>query len=273
MLAPAVASVSPNRTRPAGISLACFGRYLVAIFLVLLASCSDRPPQAAVLDQSPTPPLASWKPSLHLADTALSGGAPVIALKITDDLLAMNPRNVGALVRRGDALTALNRPGDAAASYTAALEVEPQNSKALVGLGRIRLLDDPAAAEALFARAMVSDRNDATVLNDLGVARDMQGHHAAAQEAYHMALGVTPTSIPVQVNLGLSMAVSGNAAGAVRVLTPLAAASDAAPRVRQNLALALTLNNRKDQASALLQRDLPADQVPLALHGFEAFRQ
>jgi Flp pilus assembly protein TadD len=100
----------------------------------------------------------------------------------------------------------------------------------------------------------------------------MQGHHAAAQEAYRVALGAAPSSIAVQVNLGLSMALSGNAAGAVRLLKPLAAAPDAAPRIRQDLALALAMNGQKEEAASMLGRDLPADQVRRALDGFEALR-
>ena len=54
-----------------------------------------------------------------------------------------------------------------------------------------------------------------------------------------MALGITPSSVAVQVNLGLSLALSGDAPGAVRLLQPLATVPSATPRVRHDLALAL----------------------------------
>jgi Flp pilus assembly protein TadD len=244
-------------------------RYLMAVLLLLLASCTER----SVPDTIPQPPAASlsaWKPSLHLVDTALSRGAPAMALHISDDLLVKNPRNAGALTRRGDALAALDRAGEAAVSYNMAIDIEPNNAQALLGLGRLRLAQDPAAAEVLFARVVTADPRNAVALSDLGVARDVQGHPAAAQEAYRLALGVAPTSMAAQVNLDLSLALSGNADEAVRQLRPLAAAPDAAPLVRQDLALALTLDGRKDEASAMLGRDMRPDQVRGALDAFEA---
>lgn len=247
-------------------------RILTVTLLLILASCGERSPAGTALLEPPAPALASWKPTLHLADTALSGGAPAIALQVSDQLLAKDPRDTGALVRRGDALTALGRGSEAVVNYTMAIEVEPKNGRALVGLGRVRLSQDPAVAETLFARMTTLDPKDAVALSDLGVARDMQGHHAAAQEAYRLALGVAPASVAVQVNLGLSMALSGDAAGAVRLLQPLAAAPDAAPRIRQDLALALTLSGHRNEATAVIGQDLPPDQLRSALDGFEALR-
>ena len=247
-------------------------RYFTVTLLLLLASCGGRSPSDAMTVQPPSPPLAAWKPSLRLADTALSDGAPAVALQISDELLAQDPRDVGALIRRGDALITLGRFNEAVASYNTAIQLEPRNGRAVVGLGRARLAQDPAAAEALFVQAAVLDPANAVALSDLGVARDMQGHHAAAQDAYRKALGAAPTSVAVQVNLGLSMALSGNAADAVRMLQPLAGAN-AAPRVRENLALALALSGNREEAASVLDRDMPPEQVRRALDGFEALRQ
>jgi Flp pilus assembly protein TadD len=247
-------------------------RYLAATILLLLTSCTERLPGDTIPFQAPLPALSEWKPSLHLADTLLADGAPAVALHISDQLLAKNPRNAAALVRRGDALIALGRNLEAATSYNMAIDIESRNNRALMGLGKVRLAQDPAAAEALFARIVNHDGNDANALDNLGVARDLQGHHTAAQEAYHRALVAKPAMVAAQVNLGLSMALSGDADGAVRMLQPLATAPDAAPSVRHDLALALTLSGRKDQASTVLSRDLPPDQVRRALDGFEALR-
>lgn len=247
-------------------------QYFTVILLLLLSSCTQRYSTNSIASQPPGPVLAAWKPSLHLADTALAGGVPAVALQISEELLARDPRDVGALVRRGDALIALNRTGEAVSSYNTAIEIEPRNNRALVGLGRLRLAQDPAAAEALLARVTALDPHDAVALGDLGIARDLQGHHAAAQEAYRMALGAAPNSIAAQVNLGLSMALSGKAKDAVQLLQPLATAPDAAPRVRHDLALALALSGRRAEASAVLDHDLPPDQVRRALDGFESLR-
>jgi Flp pilus assembly protein TadD len=246
--------------------------YLIVVMLLLLTSCTERSVPDTIPLQPPTASLSIWKPSLHLADTALSHGAPAMALRISDDLLLKNPRNAEALTRRGDALAALDRASEAAVSYNMAIDIAPRNSDALLGLGRLRLTQDPAAAEALFARITTADPNNAVALSDLGVARDVQGHHAAAQVAYRLALTAAPAFMVAQVNLSLSLALSGNADEAVRQLRPLAAALGAGPLVRQDLALALTLNGRKDEASAMLGRDMGPAQVRDALDAFEALR-
>ena len=246
-------------------------RILSGGLLLLLAACSARPQKA--VDVAPEVPLAKWTPSLHLADAASSVGAPAIALQVSDQLLAQDPRDADAWVRRGDALVALGRSSEAVTSYATAVELKPRDIKALVGLGRARLQQDPAGAEAMFARAVTLDPHDAAAASNLGVARDLQGHHAAAQEAYRMALGITPSSVAVQVNLGLSMALSGDAPGAVRLLQPLAIVPGATPRVRHDLALALALDGRRAEASTMLGADLPAEQVRGTLDGFEALRR
>lgn len=246
-------------------------RILSLGLLLLLAACSTQPPDPIALQQEPV--LANWNPTLHLADSALADGAPGMALQVCDQLLARNPRNVGALIRRGTALEALDRGGEAAASFAAAIAIAPRNIEALLGLGRVRLQRDPAAAEAVFAQVMILDPRDAAALSDLGIARDLQGRHAAAQEAYRMALGVSPTSLAVQVNLGLSLALSGDTDGAVRLLQPLAATPAATPRVRHDLALALALGGRREEAAVALGGDLTPDQLHDTLDGFEALRR
>lgn len=239
--------------------------------LLLAAACSTPPPKT--VDMAPEIPLAKWTPSLRLADAASSAGAPGISLQISDQLVAKNPRDAGAWIRRGEALSALGRSSEAAASYTSALEIKPRDTKALVGLGRVRLLQDPAGAETLFARCLTLDPRDAVAASNLGVARDLQGHHAAAQEAYRTALGITPGSVAVQVNLGLSLALSGDPNGAVRMLRPLATAPGAAPRVRHDLALALALDGHRAEASAVLATDMSAEKLRGTLDGFEALRR
>jgi Flp pilus assembly protein TadD len=247
-------------------------RVLTVILLLLLASCGERSPAGPVVLEPPAPALAAWKPTLHLADTALSSGAPRIALQVTDQLLAKNNRDAGALVRRGDALAMLEHASEAASSYSMAIKIEPKDTRALMGLGRVRLTQDPAAAEILFAQVIALERGNAPALCDLGVARDLQGHYAAAQEAYHLALRVAPASVAARVNLGLSTALAGDAAGGARLLQPLAASPDASPRIRQDLAVALALEGDRSQAMAVMGQDLPPDQINVALDGFAALR-
>src|SRR5271169_5263780 len=81
-------------------------------------------------------------------------------------------------------------------------------------LGRILLRTDPARAEHVFLAALAGSPRNADMLNNLGVARDLQGHHAEAQAAYRKALSVEPSLRAARINLALSLALSGKGSDA-----------------------------------------------------------
>ena len=111
---------------------------------------------------------------------------------------------------------------------------------------------------------------NAAALNDLGIARDLQGNFAGAITPYQQALLAQPGSIATEVNLGLSLALSGNGAQALQYLGPLAAGPDATAKIRENYAAALISAGRDDEARQVLSLDLPPDQVNSAMAGFTA---
>jgi Flp pilus assembly protein TadD len=94
-------------------------------------------------------------------------------------------------------------------------------------LGRLILHSDPARAEALFSGVAAERPRDAAALNDLGIARDLQRRHSAAQDAYRQALLADPAMRAARVNLALSLALSGKVARARAMIAPIAAAADA----------------------------------------------
>lgn len=211
--------------------------------------------------------------SVRVADAALAGGAPIVALQVAREILARHPNDAAALVREGDALFAMEHGQEAANSYQRALALEPRNNSARLGLGRIRLRTDPAGAEAIFLELLAADASNAAALNDLGIARDLQGRHAAAQEAYARAAAAAPEMAAAQVNMGLSLALSGNSGRAVDILRPLAASTSATPRVRQDLAVALVVAGDDQGARQVLRTDLNEGQTTDALSGYERLRQ
>ena len=145
--------------------------------------------------------------------TAFHNGSPEAALQIDDAILVRDPRNVRALLSRGDAQTALQQPDRAAESYSDALRADPHSALARIGLGRLRLADDPSAAEAWFLEASHADPHNAVAWNDLGIARDLLGRHQDAQAAYRQAIGLDASMHGAQVNLALSLAMAGRADG------------------------------------------------------------
>ena len=196
--------------------------------------------------------------TVQVADAALAAGAPDVALRVADLILRDAPRDVPALVAKGDALYAMGHLDLARGAYRSAVAVDPGSVNALVGLGRTLVRSDPKAAEAAFLDAATRQPDDVTALSNLGIARDLQGRHEDAQAAYRKALAVAPGSTDITVNLGLSLALSGKSDEAVVLLRPLAGEADATGLHRKDLAAALALAG--DPAAS--QRVLHGEAAP-----------
>lgn len=197
-----------------------------------LAACSDgRAPVAE----------GGGQITLRVADAAMRSGAPDVAARVADLVLGQEPGNVAAMVAKGDALYAMGEPAAARSAYRQALIRDNASVPALLGLGRTLVRTDPVAAEAAFDAAAERDPGNAAVLNNLGIARDMQGRHAAAQEAYRRAMRADPDMQEVRVNMGMSLALSGDVpAGAEMIRTAQAAPQTPAPEMAKIDAAAVT---------------------------------
>jgi Flp pilus assembly protein TadD len=228
--------------------------------LLLLAACASSADPGNMGDQ----------PGIGVAEAALHSGAAPLAMRIDDGILAKDPHNVAALINRGDAQTAQQQFDAAAESYTTALHFDAKSVQARIGLARLHLADDPHAAETLFLEALQRDPRNAVALNDLGIARDLLGHHAEAQAAYRQAIGIDATMHGAQVNLALSLAMAGRAEDAVPMLRPLADAPNATRNVRDNMAAVLAMSGDRSGAQNILAQNLPPEQVDQAIAIFTA---
>lgn len=208
----------------------------------------------------PTDP-GTKSPGLNVAEAALEGGAGQIALQVSEGVLHEKPDNMQAMAIKGDALTLLGEYDQAAAAFQTILAKDPNSVRANIGLGRVRLNKDPAAAEVLFQAVLKRDSKDLTALNDLGIARDLQGHHTEAQNAYRQALAVNPELDSAQVNLALSLAMTGHGPEAVQLLKAKARDPSAPPKVRRDYAVVLAMSGNRPEAERVLGEDLPPAQV------------
>ncbi len=232
--------MDPHRFVP---PLAC------ALLALVTAACSGfRAPE----------PQQRGQVTLHLAEVALAAGAPDVALRVAELVLQRQPGNASALATEGDALYAMGQLLLAQNAYRAAVAADPQLVTAQLGLGRTLVRADPPAAEKAFEAVLALEPTNAAALNNLGIARDLQGRHADAQAAYQQALAATPDAKDVRVNLGLSLALSGQADQAVSLLQPLAAepGADKAPKAALTVALSRTTGAKATP--------MPAAQMPAA---------
>jgi Flp pilus assembly protein TadD len=233
--------------------------------IALLAACT---PQATTM---PATTDAPGSPStLNVADAAIAGGDPSMALSVSQSVLATDPHNADALIHEGDAFYALGRCPAAEAAYNLALQSDPKSSPAETGLGRCLIKTDPAGAEAALVLAVQDDPGNAAAFNDLGIARDLQGNFAGAVEPYQKALVAQPGMTAAETNLGLSLALSGQGPQALQYLGPLATGQGATPKIREDYAAALVATGQIDEARHVLSIDLAPDDAEKALAGFSA---
>ena len=134
-----------------------------------------------------------------------------------------------------------------------AVPLHPNSFEIYLELGRAQLsLEKYQEAAIAFARsADLAPVTEAAPLAALGVTFDRMENHLKAQEAYEIALQREPDRMSTLSNYGLSLALTGDLAGAEAQLRKAAAHPEADVRVRQNLALVLGLQGRFDEMVAV----------------------
>lgn len=95
----------------------------------------------------------------------------------------------------------------------------------------------------------------------LGAALDQLGRFPEARQAYQEALAISPNNARVLTNLGVSHIMAGEPADAEPVLRQAAAAQNPPPEARENLAIALALQGKFDEAQQIETVDLPPAQA------------
>jgi Flp pilus assembly protein TadD len=209
---------------------------------------------------------------LDVADAALANGAPDTALRIAQRTLATDPQNLPALLRAANAQVALDQRGEAARTFALALSITPNNADAALGLGRLKLATDPAAAASLFLRVATRDPRNVAALIDHGIASDLLGQHKEAQRDYRRALKIEPERLAASVNLGLSLALSGDPQKALKILRPLALGPGTPSRIRQDLAVALALAGDDRAAASILRTTISPPEVPTTVAAYHMLR-
>ncbi len=162
---------------------------------------------------------------------------------------------------------------DAVNHYRAALERAPESFEARYGMGKALLADDRLTAAAQQFDALIDQgTEDHRPYLARGVALDLQGFHADAQESYRAGLRNAPHNVPLQNNLGLSLALGGDHAKGLNVLEELTREPTAPARARQNLALVYGLAGQMESAAATAQQDMGSGAVTGNLAYYEALQ-
>jgi len=184
----------------------------------------------------------------RLGDDMRRNGDPASALGIYLAASAAEPANAGVLQRMGTAFLAMNDAPRAEQAFRGALSSEPGDRIAQQGLA-LSLLAQGRAAEALpILKKLAAGSSDPGLLRAEGVALDMVGRPSEAQAVYRQALRLNPIDADLHGNLALSLALSGDAAGAMTEMQAAIAAPVPDPRQNANAVLVLALTGNDEAA-------------------------
>jgi Flp pilus assembly protein TadD len=175
---------------------------------------------------------------------------PASALARYVRTLADDPKDFNSLIGAGRAALELGDAQAAAGFFARADDVDPRSPLPQQGMGAVQVANgDAKAALPYFRRAEQLGANQSALGCDRGLAYDLMGQQTKAQSDYRAALSGADGD-EARRRLALSLAISGDKAGAVGTIAPLAARGDSSvPRVRA-FVLALT-GDSKDAMTAI----------------------
>jgi Flp pilus assembly protein TadD len=169
--------------------------------------------------------------------------------------LAQDPRSVAALLEAGKASIGLGDVGAALGFFRRAEAIAPADAGVKAGLAAVAVRSgQPAEALRLLAEAEAVGEPMQLHAADRGLAYDLVGDNARAQQQYQLslAMGADPE---VTRRLALSQAIAGDLRASEATLLPLLQRQDlAAYRTR---AFALAILGKSDEAVSIAETMLP----------------
>ena len=188
--------------------------------------------------------------------------SPTAALARYVRELASDPKDFDSLIGAGKAALELGDAQAAAGFFARADDVNPRSPLPQAGMGAVSVANgDPRAALPYFKRAQQLGLPAASLACDRGLAYDLMGQQAQAQADYRVALAGRDGD-EARRRLALSLAISGDRAGALDALAPLSAKGDAGvPRVR---AFVLALTGDSNAAITAINAAMPGSSGRVA---------
>lgn len=181
------------------------------------------------------------------------------------------PEDARIFIGMGQALMAMEAPGNAVQTLRHAVKLAPENEAARAVLAKALLAEGQAAEARGHYEWLVSAAPDQSrYYNGLAICLDVLGQHGAAQDNYSVALNLDSENPALRNNLALSFAFAGEYDAALALLSDTMAASR--PATRQNLALIHGLAGHMAKAEKIARQDLPADAVANNLKLYERLR-
>lgn len=211
--------------------------------------------------------------ALKLARAARDAGDMTSAVNLYTSAIEHKPDDMGIMVELGEAQLGAGTIDGAIETFNKVNKKSSARLGALLGLERAYLmLREPTKALTFADAAVARAPKDKRAQIGQGVAMDMLGRHAEAQLRYRKAIAIDPYDVAARSDLALSLALTGQYDEAIKIMTPIARAPDATPRLRQNLALIYGLKGDMAAARALSRVDLNTAQTNGNLRFFALVR-
>ena len=167
-----------------------------------------------------------------------------------------------ASINYARALRALDRYAEAVSIMRVAAVKAPKDYEILGAYGKALADDgDLELARDVLAKSYPQERPDWTIMSVQGSVEDKLGNYGAAQHYYLEALKIAPGEPSTLTNLGLSYALTQRLPLAEATLKDAASSPRADARVRQNLALVLSLEGKFREAEQISSRDMSPEDA------------
>ena len=222
----------------------------IAIAVLLLGACAN------------TPTTSEQEQSNRLAKAAAEGGNLGSAIQLYREQLEAKPKDFATTMNLAQALYQAGATNDALAVFKAAAKIRDYSPGPWVGMGRVSLAQGrPHEAHQYFVRAVARDEKDYAALTGVAVSRDHMGAHEESQDIYRRLLEIRPNDPSLLSNLGLSLALGGQAEQAIHVLLQITSAPNAPAPAQHNLALAYALAGKEQLAKQVWGLELSTHKV------------
>jgi protein O-mannosyl-transferase len=179
------------------------------------------------------------------------------SVSIWTHTLAYTSQSPVAHCNLGIALAAKGKLEEAVQHFNQALQLNPDDAKALNNLGKV-LTTQGKFNEAMqhFERVLQLNPNDAKALNNSGVTLAFQGKPNEAMQYYERALQLKPDYAEAHYNWGNALTAQGKLDEAVQHYQRALQINPDFPEVHCNLGLVLTRQGKLDEAVQHYQRAL-----------------
>jgi Flp pilus assembly protein TadD len=210
---------------------------------------------------------------MHSADQARQNGDIATAVRQYREVIREDSHNKEAYLKLGYALLDGNYTNEAYKAFKEAEEKFGKCGDSHRGMGAVLLvMDRPEEAIQQYNHALDINPQDARAINGQGIGYELLGHTKKAQAAYRAAMELDPSNPKFENNYALSLTLDGQGHEGVHIFERLARSPNATPRVRQNLALAYGLSGDISKARHVGRMDLSDAMVKTNLNYIRAIK-